>query len=231
MGSDSNNDGSGKDAGRHRIAFFGGSFDPPHRGHFAIARALIDLFQLDGFVFIPAFHAPHKPDLPPTPAIHRYAMLAIATNDEPKMMVSTIEIDEPERPYTFQTLKRLKENFSTARIYFVMGADSFRDITTWRNWEEVLSEVDHIVVTRPGIPISFEHIPEYLCERVVDLRSGAGNRQLVDRAERSIFLTDAVSVDASATEMRTAIGNKVLQWRRETSEEVAKYIEKYELYK
>ncbi|MDM7923170.1 MAG: adenylyltransferase/cytidyltransferase family protein, partial [Pyrinomonadaceae bacterium] len=61
---------------RKRIAFYGGSFDPVHLGHLAIADQLIGMFELDEFVFIPAFHAPHKPDLKPTSAIHRYAMLA-----------------------------------------------------------------------------------------------------------------------------------------------------------
>lgn len=215
---------------RPRIAFFGGSFDPPHRGHFAIARALIEIFELDVFVFIPAFHAPHKGDQPPTPAIHRYAMLAIATNNDPKMRVSTIEIDDPQRPFTFQTLERLNGAFPEARIFFVMGADSWRDITTWRNWEQVLSSVDHIVVTRPEIPISFKHIPAGLRERIVDLRGDAENDR-ARAAKRSIFITDAVSVDASATDIRACIGGNILRWRNQITEEVAKYIEKYELYK
>lgn len=217
--------------GKLRMAFFGGSFDPPHRGHFAIARALIEIFELDAFVFIPAFHAPHKPDQPPTPAIHRYAMLAIATNNEPKMRVSTIEIDDPDRPFTFQTLESLKQLFPNIRPFFVMGADSFRDITTWRNWEQVLSSVDHIVVTRPGTSISFEHLPDHLRERVVDLRKDAGNYELRAATARSIFITDAVSADTSATAVRSDIGNNILQWRCQVTEEVAKYIEKYELYR
>lgn len=214
-----------------RAAYFGGSFDPPHRGHFAIARSLIEKFGLDEFVFIPAFHAPHKPDRPPTPAIHRYAMLAIATNDDPRISVSTIEIDEPDKPYTFQTLERLNSTLRDTRIFFVMGADSWQDITTWRNWEAVLSAADHIVVTRPGFPISFGHIPEYLRDRIIDLRNGIDQDAGAISDSQSIFITDAVTVDASATEVRTDIENNDSQWRDQITDEVAKYIEKYELYK
>src|SRR5215468_4026858 len=92
-----------------RIAFYGGSFDPVHRGHLAIAERLIDLFRLDEFVFIPAFHAPHKKRLEPTPAVDRYAMLALATNNEPFISVSKMEIEVPEKPYTVDTLERLNE--------------------------------------------------------------------------------------------------------------------------
>src|SRR5215210_9290477 len=109
-----------------RIAFYGGSFDPLHDGHLTIARKLTEIFELDEFIFVPAFHAPHKKDKNPTSPFHRYAMLALATNDEPKIGISKMELDAPERPYTFETLLRLKNELTNARIFFVMGADSWQ---------------------------------------------------------------------------------------------------------
>ena len=104
-----------------RIAFYGGSFDPPHTGHLTIARKLTEIFALDEFVFIPAFHAPHKLNRQPVSAFHRYAMLALATNDLPQIKISTVELNAPEKPYTFETLANVYKEFSDARVFFVVG--------------------------------------------------------------------------------------------------------------
>ncbi len=153
-----------------RIAFYGGSFDPVHLGHLSIARELSRYFSLDEFVFIPAFHAPHKRDRKPTSALHRYAMLCVATNDDPNISVSTIEIELPEKPYTVETLPRLKAAFPDAEMFFLMGADSWQDILTWKEWEKVLLMTNHIVVSRPGYEIGFTHVTDQVRERIVDLR-------------------------------------------------------------
>src|SRR6476661_4266009 len=97
-----------------RIAFYGGSFDPVHKGHLAIAKELTKLFALDDFFFVPAFHAPHKRDKSVTSAFCRYAMLSLATNDEAKIKISTIELNAPERPFTFETQTKLKKEFPDA---------------------------------------------------------------------------------------------------------------------
>ena len=86
-----------------RIAFYGGSFDPLHIGHLAIARKLSEIFDLDEFYFIPAFHAPHKKNKTVTSAFCRFAMLALATNTDEKIKISTID---PTRPKDLIRLKR-----------------------------------------------------------------------------------------------------------------------------
>lgn len=212
-----------------RIAFYGGSFDPVHRGHLAVAERLIELFELDEFVFVPAFHAPHKKRLAPTPALDRYAMLAIATNNEPNISVSKIEIDVPHRPYTVETLARLNELIPDARIFFVMGADSWADIRTWREWEKVLSQSDHIVVTRPGYDVNADHLTAEIGERVVDLR-GMSEVTIAENGARKIYFTDSVNINVSASEIRKKIRDKREDWRDDVTPEVAKYIEKYQIY-
>jgi nicotinate-nucleotide adenylyltransferase len=223
-----------------KIAFYGGSFDPPHCGHLTIARALLDVFALDEFVFIPAFHAPHKKDKKPTSAFHRFAMLALATNDEPQIKVSKMELDVPERPFTVETLTRLKTELTDTEIYFVMGADSWADITTWREWEKVLTLVKTIVVTRPDYEIGFAHVTDEIRERIVDLRKGQESRvesreekaeSRKPKTENRIYITDAVQIDVSATEIRQKIKENAGDWREDVPQAVAKYIEKYELYK
>lgn len=223
-----------------KIAFYGGSFDPLHNGHLTIASALTEIFKLDEFVFIPAFHAPHKKDKNPTSALHRYAMLALATNDEPNIKISKIELDAPERPYTFETLTKLKNELNEAQIFFVMGADSWQEITTWREWETVLTIVDIIVVTRPDYEIEFSHVTDKIKKGIIDLR-GIFNAKTQGRKdaksenpdtdkEQRIYITDAVQLNISATEIRRKIREKENDWREFVPEEVAKYIEKYDLY-
>src|SRR5215207_9533405 len=95
-----------------RIAFYGGTFDPVHCGHIAVAKGLLDLFLLDEFVFLPAFHAPHKPERKPTSGYHRFAMLSLATQNEPQMSVSTLELDHAQKRYTIETLPELVEQYS-----------------------------------------------------------------------------------------------------------------------
>lgn len=222
-----------------KIAFYGGSFDPVHCGHLTIARKLTEIFELDEFVFVPAFHAPHKKDKKPTSAFHRFAMLALATAGESKIKVSKMEIEAPERPYTIETLTRLKNELGETQIFFVMGADSWQDITTWREWERVLTLVDIIVVTRPDYEIGFSHVTGEIRERIVDWRNGnqqsaAGNQPEIDSRltieDSRIYITDAVQIDVSATGIRRKIRDNAGDWREFVPEEVVKYVEKYKLY-
>jgi nicotinate-nucleotide adenylyltransferase len=215
-----------------RIAFYGGSFDPLHNGHLTIAHKLSEVFALDEFVFIPAFHAPHKKDKKPTSPFHRFAMLALATNDEPHLKVSRMELDAPERPYSVETLGRLKNELTETEIFFVMGADSWADITTWREWERVLTLVNIIVVTRPDYEIGFDHVTDEIRERIIDLRKGREDKATDQNPQTNdqIYITDAVQIDVSATEIRRKIREKALGWQRDVPPPVAKHNEKYGLY-
>ena len=213
-----------------KIAFYGGSFDPPHRGHLAIANALLGQFELDEFVFIPAFHAPHKVRLTPTSAYDRYAMLCLITQSEPKISVSKMEIEMPERPYSVQTLRRLNAELPDDEIFFVMGADSWMDILTWREWEKVLTMTNIIVVTRPDVEIGFDHVTDEIRNRVIDLRTRPTDERSTTNNEASIFVTDAVNLDISATEIRRKMRDKDPSWREDVPAEVANYVEKYQIY-
>jgi len=215
-----------------RIAFYGGSFDPLHNGHLTIAQRLSEEFKLDEFVFIPAFHAPHKKNKKQTSAFHRFAMLCLATNDEPHIKVSKMELELPEKPYSVETLTRLKNELTDTQIFFVMGADSWQEITTWREWEKVLTLVNIIVVTRPDYEIGFSHITDEIRERVIDLRKTETlNQSEIQNPKSKIYITDSVQIDISATEIRQKIKENSDDWRKDVPLSVAEYIEKYELYK
>lgn len=219
-----------------RIALYGGTFDPVHNGHMSVARALLQLFALDELVFIPAHIAPHKREQFVSPGLKRYAMLALATQDEAQMRVSTFELDAPERPYTVETLERMKEKFGDeARLFFVMGADSWTDIRTWREWERVLKLTNHIIMARPGYESDASHATEEIRERIVDLRGAQVDkiRRAVDESEaEKIYVTDAVQMDISATQVRKLVHQGINQdWASLVPQPVAEFIEKYRLYR
>lgn len=212
-----------------RIAFYGGSFDPVHNAHMALARAVVDLFELDEFVFIPAFHAPHKIRLRPTSAYDRYAMLCLTSATDPNLRVSKIELEVPEKPYSVETLARLKAQFPDDKVFFVIGADSWMDIRTWREWQSVLLMTNVIVMTRPGYEIGFDHVTDEMRDRIVDLRGGDAKVR-AQRPEDRIFITDAVNLEISATEIRRKIREADASWLDDVPQQVANYIEKYQIY-
>src|SRR5260370_12906147 len=133
-----------------RIAVYGGTFDPVHHGHVEVARRILELFALDEVIFMPAYVAPHRRRECVSSAFHRYAMLVLATQDDARLRVSTAELDAPDRPYTVETIGRLRQEFGESkRLFFVMGADSWLEIETWREWDRLLALCDHSVLTRP----------------------------------------------------------------------------------
>ncbi len=220
--------------GRKRIAIYGGTFDPVHSGHIEVAKKVSELFEIDELLFVPAQVAPHKLTRPVTPAIHRYAMLVLATQEDARLRVSTFELEAPDRRYTVDTLAHFKSEFGeSADLFFVMGADSWSEITTWREWERLLALVNHIVVTRPGYDINLDLVNSSVRERIVDLRGSKQLPRVTNQASgEKIFITDAVMLENSASEIRRALreddGNQLTSL---IPPSVADYIRKYELYR
>ncbi|HZN10422.1 MAG TPA: nicotinate-nucleotide adenylyltransferase [Blastocatellia bacterium] len=211
-----------------RVGVYGGTFDPVHRGHLRVAAAVVEAFGLERLLLVPAFVPPHKRRQAISAAYHRYAMIALATMDEPALCGSTIELEAPARPFTIETLHRLGAEDPEARLFFVMGADSFAEVTTWREHERILGGTDVIVAARPGVAVGAGHLAPQLQTRVVDLRGG--RRPAPEMLARPrVYLTDYVAEDVSATEIRAAVaaGRPVAGLLPEA---VAGYIAKYNLY-
>ncbi|HUE84344.1 MAG TPA: nicotinate-nucleotide adenylyltransferase [Pyrinomonadaceae bacterium] len=220
---------------RKRTAIYGGTFDPVHSGHLEVAKRVASLFELDEVLFVPAQLAPHKQAREVTSAMHRYAMLALATQNEPQLLVSMFEIENSDVGYTVETLAHFQMTLGgSVELFFLMGADSWSEITTWREWEHVLTMTSHIVVTRPGFPFSATHVGPTLANRVIDLR-GQGRADILgtlDTAENRIYVTDAAVIDVSATEIRGAVQERRYeQLETLVPGAVADYIKKYGLYR
>jgi nicotinate-nucleotide adenylyltransferase len=216
-----------------RIALYGGTFDPPHNGHFAIARAITGILELDRFIFVPAFHAPHKKDKSPTSTFHRLAMLSLETMRDSRFEVSTMELEDTEHPYTFQTLQRARTVFEGKQIFFIIGGDSWNEIVTWKEWERVLTSAGIIVVTRPGHDLVIDHVSDTVRERIIDVRRQSPQelgRAVDEYEDEAIFFTDAVQLDIAASDLRGLISSGDSTWKSSVPEEVANYIEKYQIY-
>jgi len=220
---------------RNRVGVYGGTFDPVHRAHLEIAKRLVDLFELGSLLFVPAHRAPHKRNATVASAFDRYAMLVLATADDRKLKVSRLELDEPDRPYTIDTLGRLKKLYGPeTELFFLMGGDSWNAIDSWFAWEELLRIVNHIVVTRPGHELQINHVGNEVRERIVDLRGAKSLAYEVETQsenQRRIYFTDVVRMDNSATLVREAItSGSVEDALGQVPEPVAEYIRKYGLY-
>lgn len=217
---------------RNRIALYGGTFDPVHRGHLEVAHRVCQVFEIDKVLFVPAQIAPHKVGRPVSRSIHRHAMLVLATQGTRSLLVSTFELDKPDPSFTVDTLAHFRASLGdSADLFFVMGADSWSEISTWREWQRVLSMANHIVVTRPGYDIG--EPDEQVRTQVIDLRSGKDPRLFLQPGKTgNIFITDIVKLDVSATEIRRAASDgRVTELVKLVPPPVAEYIEKYGLYR
>ncbi|HET6975367.1 MAG TPA: nicotinate-nucleotide adenylyltransferase [Pyrinomonadaceae bacterium] len=214
-----------------RIALYGGTFDPVHTGHVEIARRVLQLFEIENVVFIPAQVAPHKIGRAVTEPIHRYAMLALATQNDPQLAISTFELDAPDRRYTVDTIAHFQRALGDAiELFFIMGADSWTEITTWREWERLLTMTNHIVVTRPGYEPVTTHVGA-ISERIVDLR-GTSPKAAPDRNAPKIFFTDVVMKDISATGIRRMASEGHYEELTDLLPgPVLEYIKKYGIYR
>ena len=220
---------------KKRIALYGGTFDPVHLGHLEVAHTVTELFEIDRVLFIPAQIAPHKLSRAVTAPIHRYAMLVLATQSEPRLFVSTFELDAPDRRYTVDTVAHFQSTFDdSTELFFIMGADSWLEITTWRDWERLLTMTNHIVVARPGYDIAGGETSSLLRDRIIDLRKLGNDAHGILRqvSGERVFITDVVMNDISATEIRRlAKEDRFEDLNTLVPQPVAEYITKYRIYR
>jgi nicotinate-nucleotide adenylyltransferase len=219
------------------IALYGGSFDPVHLGHMAVARAAAERFELARVYFVPADVQPLKSQQRVTNFYHRYAMLALALEGEARFVPSLLEAPEIVRAtgkaasYTVDTVARMQARMKPGtRLYFLIGMDAFAQIAKWRSTVELLRSVEFIVASRPGFPLG--DVARALPEELRPDESGA--RRLMESGSletngANIHLLPGVNETVSATEIREAA-------RRGSGLEdlvprsVAEYITKLKIY-
>ena len=141
------------------IGILGGTFDPIHEGHLMIARTARKQFDLHKILFVPAFIPPHKShERSLTPAPYRYEMVRLAIQGDEGFEVSDLEWNRAEISYTVQTLRELKHQYPSDKLFFILGEDSLRALPEWREPEEI-RRLAHILVAPRDGGRSFQGLP------------------------------------------------------------------------
>ncbi len=224
------------------VAIFGGTFDPVHRGHLAVARAAAEKFDLKQVHFVPACIPPHKLKQPITAFGHRYTMLALATAGDHRFIPSLLESPDAtqrqgtEASYSINTVhrmwQRLKKN---DRLFFIIGMDAFADIAKWRKPAELLRACEFIVANRPGYSLAdvAKALPKDLrppADAIRPFLKKEAHGTLVIKGATIHLLAD-VRESVSSTRIRQAVAKRGHSLDNLVGEPVADYIRKLHLYK
>jgi nicotinate-nucleotide adenylyltransferase len=235
------------------IGLFGGTFDPIHRGHTALAGAAQERFQLGRIHFVPANIPPHKQRQPITSYFHRYGMVVLATMGEKAFVPSLLEAPgavmtasaggkgrQSEHAvaganYSIDTVRRLKQTLKKSdRVFFLMGIDAFDEIATWHQVEALFRECEFIVASRPGYSLAdvANALPESLRPAAAVTKPFAKQPARGDLVltGATVHLLDGVHQPVSATAIREAVAAK-RPLGKFVDAAVAEYIKKMELYK
>jgi nicotinate-nucleotide adenylyltransferase len=211
-----------------RIAVYGGSFDPFHLGHLIPTVRANETFHFDAVYFVPAGSPPHKQGEPLSPVTDRLAMVAIATLPYERFFASDSEVFAHGPTYTVDTLRHFRERFPDATLYFVLGSDSFSQLTTWDRWRELVDSAHLVVLHRAhmwGEDLA-ARVPEDLRHR---LRLVVPFEEVADPDGPTIYLLDHEPFPISGTSIRER-QRRGLPIRELVPHEVHSYIEKYDLY-
>jgi nicotinate-nucleotide adenylyltransferase len=192
-----------------RFGLFGGSFDPPHKGHVALAQAALKELSLDRLYIVPAARSPHKITRPPMPARHRLAMTRLAFRGQKGMSIFTGELRRGGVSFTVDTLRHLTNRAPAADWFLAMGEDSLAGFTRWKQWTKILA-MARLAVARRRPRVSLPRLPASVRRRVVYLKAvlpAAASHTIQDRLGKG---------KKHLTELPLSIG---------------KYIQKHHLYK
>lgn len=196
-----------------RVGMIGGTFDPIHAGHLILAEQARDQLALAQVVFVPAGQPPHKPKKQITAAHHRLAMVELAIADYDAFAVSRIDLDREGPCYSVDTITLLQESWGPeAKIYFLIGEDSLRDLPKWHQPDRLLRLCQIVAVQRPGYSVD----------------PNALDKQLAGAADRIQTIASPL-IDISSTEIRERVReNRSIRYL--VPEPVRRYIEQHNLY-
>lgn len=177
-------------AGKRRLGIMGGTFDPVHYGHLVAAEGARYSFSLEKVIFIPAGNPPHKPDRIITEPSIRYEMTSLAVASNPFFCASDLEIRRDGPSFTIDTVRYMMRLHPDQRIYFITGADALLEISTWKNFEVLLSICNFVAATRPGY-------------RLLELKEKLDS--LRDNLKQNISYMEVPALAISSTDIRQRV--------------------------
>lgn len=194
-----------------KIGLFGGTFDPVHRCHVAVAMQVRERLGLDRVLLIPSGDPPHKPRGVLAPAFHRLAMVRLAIAGEASLSVSELEIQRPAKSYSIETVRTLKTQYGPdTELFFLIGLDAFLDLHTWKDAQSLLRLCHFVVVSRPpsrfaaltALPVLPPIAPSTLAQIETQ---GRDRLDLSLPGGTSLILLALPPCEASATDIRRRI--------------------------
>ncbi len=207
-----------------RLGIFGGTFDPVHYGHLLLAESCREQLRLDEVWFLPAAVPPHKQERALAPATDRVEMLELAVGGHDAFRVNTYEIERGGISYTVDTLAHFHELDPGRELFFLMGADSLRDLVTWREPARICQLAVPVVVRRALGPEAAGDVNEISFESLAPLVAAA--RLEVIRGCR----VEMPRVDLSSSDLRQRVAER-RSIRYQMPRAVEKYIEAHGLYR
>jgi len=185
-------------ASARRIGVLGGTFDPIHWGHLDVGDAALAELRLTRMFLITSNVPPHRPQ-PCASAYHRFAMVAIAVLDRPDWRAADLELRLDAPSFTSRTLQCFRERgYATSELFFVIGADAFAEIESWRDYPDILDRAHFVVVSRPGFAVG--DMPRRLPGLAP--RMSRAPMDAIGRIDPSIILIDRETADVSSTAIR-----------------------------
>jgi nicotinate-nucleotide adenylyltransferase len=190
--------------GARRIGILGGTFDPIHCGHLDIASAAVNALKLSRLFVITSNVPPHRPQ-PLASPFHRFAMVSLALLDRPNnWRAADVELRHEPPSFTSRTLELFQaRGYLPSELFFVIGADAFAEIETWRDYPDILHAAHYAVVSRPGFSVN--DLPRRL-PRLAD-RMARTPFDEVPPIDPLIILLDAATADVSSTAIRKRLGD------------------------
>lgn len=211
-----------------RIGLLGGTFNPIHYGHLHIAEEVMGCCSLDQVWFVPASQPPHKRVAGDVSFDHRQAMVKAAVENDERFLACDIEGQRRGASYSVETLTQLHRQYPDDEFFFIMGLDSFQDISSWKDYPR-LFDLAHIVVTaRPGFSgCPRDLLPVAIAERFC---YDSATRNLLCDSGFSLIMVAHTCRDLSSTEIRRRLLRR-LDVSRMIPPAVIKYIERHQLYR
>jgi nicotinate-nucleotide adenylyltransferase len=188
----------------------GGTFNPIHNGHVAIARQAREVLALDRVVLIPTGDPPHKPHETLATAKDRFEMVRLAIASDPSLSISDVEVRRSGKSYTIDTIRLLQQEYGPeARLFFLIGLDAFLEFPTWRDPATLLTLCSFVVLSRPGLTFQalsrLPLIPPIPQASLVELDTGRSVRLNVPVGTQSLICLRLPPNNVSASDIRARI--------------------------